>query len=104
MTRSINYLAVLVIFIFIGAGCKAMTGETAGEQVTDSSITTAVKAKLAGERAGTLTQVGVETVRKTVYLTGVVPSAEDKRRAGEVARNVDNVKEVVNNLQVRAQP
>jgi hyperosmotically inducible protein len=104
MNRAISYLAVLVVFIFFAAGCKSMTGETAGEQVSDSTITSAVKAKLAGERVGTLTQVGVETVRKTVYLTGVVPSAEDKRRAGEVARNVDGVKEVVNNLQVRAQP
>jgi osmotically-inducible protein OsmY len=104
MNRAVSYLGVFVLFVFVAVGCQSMTGETAGENVSDSSITSAVKAKLAGDRVGTLTQVSVETVRKTVYLTGVVPTAEDKRRAGEIARNVDGAKEVVNNLQVRAQP
>ena len=78
-----------------------MTGETAGENVSDASITSAVKAKLAGERMGTLTQVNVETVRNTVYLTGVVPTADDKARATEISRGVNGVKDVVNNLQIR---
>jgi len=81
-----------------------MTGETAGENVSDASITSAVKAKLAGERMGTLTQVNVETVRSTVYLTGVVPTTDDKMRATDVARGVNGVKDVVNNLQIRPQP
>jgi hyperosmotically inducible periplasmic protein len=107
MNRAGNLLGVLVLFVFVAAvavGCQKMTGETAGENVSDSGITSAVKAKLAGDRVGTLTQVGVETVRRTVYLTGVVPTADDKRRAGEIARNADGVKEVVNNLQIKAQP
>ena len=101
MNRAVNLLGVFVLFAFVAVGCQSMTGETAGENVSDSSITSAVKAKLAGDRVGTLTQVGVETVRKTVYLTGVVPNADDKRRAAELARNTDGVKEVVNNLQVK---
>jgi len=104
MNRAVNLLGVFVLFAFVAVGCQSMTGETAGENVSDSSITSAVKAKLAGDRVGTLTQVGVETVRKTVYLTGVVPNADDKRRAAELARNTDGVKEVVNNLQVKGQP
>jgi hyperosmotically inducible protein len=103
MVRALSHFAIAVAFIFVAAGCQSTTGETAGEQVSDAGITTAVKSKLAADRAGTLTQVSVETVRKTVYLTGVVPSSEDKRRAGEQARSVDNVKEVVNNLQIRGQ-
>ena len=104
MNRAVSLLGVFVLFAFVAVGCQSMTGETAGENVSDSSITSAVKAKLAGDRVGTLTQVGVETVRKTVYLTGVVPNADDKRRAAELARNTDGVKEVVNNLQVKGQP
>ena len=60
--------------------------------------------QLAGERMGTLTQVNVETVRNTVYLTGVVPTADDKKRAADLARGVNGVKDVVNNLQIRPQP
>jgi osmotically-inducible protein OsmY len=107
MNRAANLLGVFVLFAFVAVlavGCQKMTGETAGENVSDTSITSAVKAKLAGDRVGTLTQVGVETVKRTVYLTGVVPTADDKRRAGEMARNVENVKEVVNNLQIKGQP
>jgi hyperosmotically inducible protein len=103
MFRSLTHFAVAVAFIFVAAGCQSVTGETAGEQLSDAGITSAVKSKLAADRAGTLTQVEVDTVTKTVYLTGVVPSAEDKRRAGEVARSASGVKEVVNNLKVRGQ-
>ena len=81
-----------------------MTGETASEQVSDTSITSTVKAKLAGERMNTLARVDVDTVRSTVYLTGVVPTAEEKNRAGEVAKGVKGVTNVVNNLQVRSEP
>ena len=101
MTRLLNGMFVLVLFMFLAAGCQSMTGETAGQNMDDASITSAVKAKLAGERMGTLTQVGVETVRNTVYLTGVVPTADDKRRAGQIASGVGGVQNVVNNLQVR---
>jgi len=104
MNRAVNLLGVFVLFAFVAVGCQSMTGETAGENVSDTSITSAVKAKLTGDRIGNLTQVGVETVRRTVYLTGVVPTADDKRRAAELARNTDGVKEVVNNLQVKGQP
>ena len=104
MVRAISHVAVLVLFVCLSAACQSMTGETAGENVNDASITSAVKAKLAGERMGTLTQVNVETVRSIVYLTGVVPTADDKMRATDITRKVNGVKDVVNNLQIRPQP
>ena len=102
MPRALNAVFVLVLFAFLAAGCQSMTGETAGQNVDDASITSAVKAKLVGERLGTLTQVGVETVRNTVYLTGVVPTPEDKRKAEELASQVKGVQKVVNNLQIKS--
>ena len=104
MNRAVNLLGVFVLFAFVAVGCQSMTGETAGENVDDSSITSSVKAKLAADRVGTLTQVGVETVKRTVYLTGVVPSADDKRRAEEIAKTASGVKEIVNNLKIKGQP
>ncbi len=103
MFRSLTHFAVAVIFMFVAAGCQSMTGETTAEHLTDTGITSAVKTKMAAERAGTLTEVNVKTVDKTVHLTGIVRSAEDKRRATEVARGVEGVKEVKNNLEVRPQ-
>jgi hyperosmotically inducible protein len=96
-----NALAVLGIMVLALTGCQSMTGETAGENIDDTSITTAVKAKLAAEKPATLTQVGVETNLRTVHLTGVVTSDALRQRAGDLASSVKGVREVKNDLQVR---
>jgi hyperosmotically inducible protein len=96
-----NALAVLGIMVLALTGCQSMTGETAGENIDDTSITTAVKAKLAAEKPATLTQVGVETNLRTVHLTGVVTSDALRQRAGDLASSVKGVREVKNDIQVR---
>jgi|SRR6266542_3071040 len=100
MRYVLRYLMVAMVAGVLATGCQSMTGETAGQNMNDTGITTAVKSKLAGDRMGTLGQIGVKTVRDTVYLTGVVPSSEDKARAGQLAKAVDGVKKVQNDLQV----
>jgi osmotically-inducible protein OsmY len=85
-------------------GCQAMTGKTAGETMDDAGITTAVKAKLAGEKAATLTRIDVDTTRGVVSLNGVVESSATKQRAEQLTRQVNGVRDVVNNLQVQARP
>jgi hyperosmotically inducible protein len=77
-----------------------MTGETAGQNIDDGTLTTYVKTALAGERINTLTRVGVETNNAIVVLTGEVETAEQKSRVGSIALQVKGVKQVVNNLQV----
>ena len=94
-------LAVLVTMAL--AACTSTTGKTAGENVDDATITSEVKAKLAAEKMSTLTKIGVDTDRRTVYLTGTVDSTEMRTRAEEIARGVKHVSGVVNNLTVRAQ-
>lgn len=80
-------------------GCTTMTGRSASQNVEDATITMSVKTDLATERTRTLTAVDVDTVDGTVYLTGVVPDATAKERAGEIANEVEGVRRVVNNLQ-----
>ena len=53
------------------AGCTAMTGETAGQNVDDSTITASVKTKLAADKIGSLTRVDVDTTRQVVSLNGI---------------------------------
>jgi osmotically-inducible protein OsmY len=89
-------LAVTVIAF----GCAELTGRQASTTVDDAQITAKVKTKLAAEQIGTLTRVDVDTVRGTVYLNGTVQRAELKSRATDLARGVDGVQKVVNNLQV----
>jgi hyperosmotically inducible protein len=100
MIRTIKKLAVTLAIMFFMTGCQAMTGETAGQNIDDGTLTTSVKTSLAGERLNTLTRVGVETNNGIVVLTGEVETAAEKSRAGTVASQVKGVRQVVNNLQV----
>src|SRR5437764_13581 len=77
------------------------TGKTAGENIDDATITASVKAKLVADKPANLTRVDVDTNNATVYLNGVVESAEQKARAEQLAWQAKGVKSVVNNLQVK---
>ena len=77
-----------------------MTGQTMGESIDDSVITSSVKTHLASDKLVTLTRVDVETNNGIVYLTGQVQAAEQRSHIGSLASEVKGVKQVVNNLQV----
>ena len=91
-------LAALLLFVGLAA-CK--TTSSPHRQVDDSAIKASVKAKLAADvRLSTLTNVEVNSTDGIVTLAGKVRSEEERRMAGEVARSVDGVVRVDNNLQV----
>jgi len=98
---SYSFLVVLLVALYL-SGCTSITGETMGQSIDDTTITTTVKSKLAVDKASSLARVGVETTRGVVQLTGVVESAAMKDKAAAVARSVDGVKNVVNNLQIQS--
>jgi osmotically-inducible protein OsmY len=102
MLKKIYTLAAVSLIVFYLVGCQAITGETLGQNIDDTTITTSVKSKLAVDKASSLTRVGVDTTRGTVQLTGVVDSQATKNKAAEIAKSVDGVKSVVNNLQVQS--
>jgi osmotically-inducible protein OsmY len=103
MIRFPYTLMVLVLsFFFLAAGYQVATAESIKDNAVDSKITTSVKAHLAkDDKLKTLTQISVKTTEKTVYLTGVVPTQQEKDRAGEVAQKVEHVNKVVNDIQVK---
>jgi hypothetical protein len=68
---------------------------------SDASITSGVKTKLAGEKASTLLKVDVDTNQGVVELSGTVDSERTKQRASELAKQVEGVRKVVNNLKVQ---
>ena len=101
--RTTAGLAILLVAFLapVLQGCQSTTGRTAGQTIDDASITAAVKGKLVAEKMSNLVRVDVDTNRGTVYLTGVVETPDDKDRATQLARAVDGVRDVVNNLQVQ---
>ena len=99
--RLMKTLVVMVAVLSVLSGCRSMTGKSAGTNIDDASITTAVKSKLVADKVSNLTRVNVDTDNGTVYLNGTVESAEQRTRAEQIAREAKGVRSVVNNLQVQ---
>jgi hyperosmotically inducible periplasmic protein len=99
MTTRISGLALAVLLIV--TGCTAMTGQTAGENVDDATISATVKSKLVADKAANLTRIDVDTTNKVVSLNGVVETPEQKTRAQQIASQVSGVRDVKNNLQIQ---
>jgi hyperosmotically inducible protein len=76
-------------------------GPSGSERIDDAAITAKVKAALAGDPRTKAHQVNVETREGAVQLSGFVDSSEAKSTAGELARSVDNVKSVDNEIDVK---
>ncbi len=86
------------------AGCTSTrTQQSAGEYASDAAITAKVKAALAAAKDVSAIDVNVETFRHTVQLSGFVDSSAQINRAVEVARGVEGVQSVKNNLRVKGQ-
>jgi hyperosmotically inducible protein len=80
---------------------RADSGPSGSERVDDAAITAKVKAALAGDPRTKAHQVNVETREGAVQLSGFVDNSEAKSTAEELARNVDNVKSVDNEIDVK---
>ena len=93
-------VAVFFVAVLL-SGCEALTGQTMGQHLDDTVITTEVKAKLGAEKAAYTTRVGVKTEGGIVHLTGTLPSQEDKDQVIKVTKNVKGVKEVVERIEIK---
>ncbi|MBX9804594.1 MAG: BON domain-containing protein [Alphaproteobacteria bacterium] len=94
-------LALLSVAVLVSA-CAAFSGrETAGEYVDDASITTSVKSNILQDSSLKMFQIHVETFKNQVQLSGFVDSAAEISRAGQIAKSVDGVQGVKNNLVLR---
>ena len=100
--RGILGLAAAVVLISFVTGCT--TTQSAGTQIDDGAIATAVKAKLTGERFSNLFNVEVNVTNGIVTLAGEVANAAVKADAEKETRSVDGVKGVNNNLQIKSPP
>jgi osmotically-inducible protein OsmY len=98
--RAILATAAILVFASLVAGCK--TTSSPGRQIDDATIKTAVKAKLAADvKLSTLTNIEVNSTNGVVTLAGQVNDEDDRMRAAQVARSVDGVVRVNNDLQVK---
>jgi hyperosmotically inducible periplasmic protein len=102
--KNIHTLALLALagFTVIGAGCAVTRGqETMGAYVDDTGITTLVKSRMLEDKTVSGTSIGVQTMNGTVQLTGFAKSHAERAQAENIARGVNNVKSVRNDIVVR---
>ena len=83
------------------AGCASSPqSRSAGGFVDDAALTAKVKTALARDKDVSALDVNVTTYRGVVQLSGFVQDENEARKAGDVARNVNGVKDVYNDLRV----
>lgn len=93
--------AALVAAALPACSSSSRTSESAGEYVDSASITAQVKSKMVADPQLSALQIGVETFKDEVQLSGFVDTPATKERAGQVAATVPGVKTVRNNLVVK---
>jgi osmotically-inducible protein OsmY len=84
----------------VGEAAKEATAE-AKAAVSDAAITASVNAELARDNELSALRIDVDTQSGRVALKGTAPSAAAKERAESLARAVDGVTAVDNQLEVR---
>jgi hyperosmotically inducible periplasmic protein len=84
------------------APAPSASSESVGQKVDDATVTTKVKAELLNSKTVKSTHVHVKTRNGVVWLTGSVPSAQDKSSATDVVAAVSGVSSVKNHLKVAA--
>ena len=97
----IRYFVILMLFATFVACASTPKQESAGEYVDDSVITTKVKSLLAADDFLKSFEIGVETYKGTVQLSGFVNSQQAVDKAAEITKSVKGVKSVKNNLIVK---
>jgi osmotically-inducible protein OsmY len=100
MNRTFGIL--IAASLLLAAGCASTSNkESTGQYIDDSSITTRVKKAIFDEPSLSVAQISVETYKSVVQLSGFVDSTAQVGTAGSIARSVDGVTSVKNDLRVK---
>lgn len=97
----IRFMVVLLMIIAFVACASTPKQASTGEYIDDSVITTKIKTQLATDDFLKSFEISVETRKGIVQLSGFVDSQRAVDRAGQIARGVDGVKDVKNDLIVK---
>lgn len=98
-TLSAAFLAIALVSV---VGCASTSqSQGTGEYIDDAVITTKVKAALFDDPVTKAYEIKVETYNRVVQLSGFVSSQNEANRAVEVARGVNGVTSVKNDMRLK---
>ena len=84
------------------SACAVTRGQqTTGAYIDDSAITASVKSRFVENKDVDAAAISVETLNGTVMLSGFAKNANEKATAETIAKKVDGVKLVRNEIAVR---
>jgi hyperosmotically inducible protein len=110
MKKTLLTTKVLALALCLGAvpvltvitGCAGdRYHQSTGEDIDDHGITSRVKDALANDGQYKYDGVQVVTFKGTVQLSGFVDTSDQKSRARDIAKGVEGVKDVDNNITVK---
>lgn len=103
ISKTLAALVTAAAALVILPGCAVTRDQsTVGEYVDDATITTKIKAKFVEDKAVDAVSIHIETLNGTVMLSGFAKDVTEKTTAESLARSVRGVREVKNQIVVRA--
>jgi osmotically-inducible protein OsmY len=83
------------------ATVASRTADKAGDKLQEGGLTAKIKAKMALDDHVSARAINVDSAGSAVTLTGEVASADERKRAVQLARDTEGVTRVVDRLQIR---
>jgi osmotically-inducible protein OsmY len=94
-------LAALPLVTMVSGCAGDRYHQSTGQAIDDEGITMRVKSALSGDTDYKYEGVQVQTFKGTVQLSGFVNTHAQKDRAAGLAKGVENVRDVENNITVK---
>lgn len=100
LKRFSGFFIVALMLSALGCGSTPQQ-ESTGQYIDDSAITTKVKTAIFNEPSLKVNQISVETYKSVVQLSGFVDSSASMDKAVTIARSVQGVSSVKNDMRVK---
>ncbi len=101
-TRHAIAAGLAALALLATSGCAVTRGqESVGAYVDDATITTQIKSRFIENKEVDASSIRVETLNGTVMLSGFAKSGTEKGTAEAIARKVNGVKSVKNEIAIR---
>lgn len=101
-TRHTLVTMLSALLVLTASGCAVTRGqETVGAYIDDTTITTQIKSRFVENKEVGAASIQVETLNGNVMLSGFAKNATEKASAETIARKVNGVKSVKNEIAIR---